>query len=202
MIKLIMFDFDGVIDNNYELSFELNEKKFTCLTREEHKKIYEGNIHLEREKLKCRDTGFDFLKCLSNTRKIRKIKDEVKETLENLSEDYTLGIISSCYEYGIRDYLHTNEVEKLFSFLYGLETHKLKSYKFKKVLNDFNFKKEECIFITDTLGDILEANEVGISTIAVDFGYHERERLEKGNPIKIISRFKELIETVKDIKNC
>jgi len=199
MIKLIMFDFDGVIDNNYELSFELNEKKFTCLTREEHKKIYEGNIHLEREKLKCRDTGFDFLKCLSNTRKIRKIKDEVKETLENLSEDYTLGIISSCYEYGIRDYLHTNEVEKLFSFLYGLETHKLKSYKFKKVLNDFNFKKEECIFITDTLGDILEANEVGISTIAVDFGYHERERLEKGNPIKIISRFNELIKTIKNI---
>ena len=194
-----MFDFDGVIDNNYELSFELNEKKFTCLTREEHKKIYEGNIHLEREKLKCRDTGFDFLKCLSNTRKIRKIKDEVKETLENLSEDYTLGIISSCYEYGIRDYLHTNEVEKLFSFLYGLETHKLKSYKFKKVLNDFNFKKEECIFITDTLGDILEANEVGISTIAVDFGYHERERLEKGNPIKIISRFNELIKTIKNI---
>ena len=199
MIKLIMFDFDGVIDNNYELSFELNEKKFTCITREEHKKIYEGNIHLEREKLKCRDTGFDFLKCLSNTRKIRKIKDEVKETLENLSEDYTLGIISSCYEYGIRDYLHTNEVEKLFSFLYGLETHKLKSYKFKKVLNDFNFKKEECIFITDTLGDILEANEVGISTIAVDFGYHERERLEKGNPIKIISRFNELIKTIKNI---
>ena len=201
MIKLIMFDFDGVIDNNYELSFELNEKKFSSLTREEHKKIYEGNIHLEREKLKCRDTGFDFLKCLSNTRKTRKIKDEVRKTLENLSEDYTLGIISSCYEYGIRDYLQTNGVGNLFSFLYGLETHKLKSHKFKKVLNDFNFKKEECIFITDTLGDILEANKVGINTIAVDFGYHERERLEKGNPLKIISRFEELIEVIKSLES-
>lgn len=199
MIKLIMFDFDGVIDNNYELSFELNEKKFSSLTREEHKKIYEGNIHLEREKLKCRDTGFDFLECLSNTRKTRKIKDEVKETLKNLSENYTLGIISSCYEYGIKEYLETNKIEKLFSFLYGLETHKLKTYKFKKVLNDFNFKKEECIFITDTLGDILEANEIGINTIAVDFGYHGRERLEKGNPLKIISRFNELIDTIKNI---
>ena len=45
----------------------------------------------------------------------------------------------------------------------------------------------------------LEANEVGIGTIAVDFGYHERERLQKGNPLKIISRFEELIETVKNI---
>lgn len=64
---------------------------------------------------------------------------------------------------------------------------------------DFDFKKDECIFITDTLGDILEANEVGIGTIAVDFGYHERKRLEKGNPLKIISKFEELIETVKNL---
>ncbi len=51
MIKMIMFDFDGVIDDNYELNFELSGKKFVYLTREEHKKFYEGNIHIERERL-------------------------------------------------------------------------------------------------------------------------------------------------------
>jgi HAD superfamily hydrolase (TIGR01549 family) len=199
MIKLIMFDFDGVIDNNYELHFRLSEKKFNDITREEHKKLFEGNIHIERERLKHRDTGFDFLTHLSNTRRNQKIKEEVKKTLEMLSKNYTLGIVSSCYEYGIKDYLEGNQIRNLFSFMYGYETHKLKVHKFKKVLNDFDFKKEECIFITDTLGDILEANEVGINTIAVDFGYHERERLEKGNPVKIISSFNELIEAVKNI---
>jgi HAD superfamily hydrolase (TIGR01549 family) len=193
-----MFDFDGVIDNNYELSFELNGRKFTSLTREEHKKIYEGNIHIEREKLKCRDTGFDFLKCLSDTRKDRKIKEDTKKTLEKLSKSYNLGIISSCYEYGIRDYLQNNKINNLFSFMYGYETHKLKTHKFRKVLNDFKIKESECIFITDTLGDILEANEIGIPTIAVDFGYHERERLQKGNPMKIISKFEELIKIIKN----
>ena len=83
--------------------------------------------------------------------------------------------------------------------MYGLETHKLKTHKFRKVLDELNLKENECIFITDTLGDILEANEVGIPTIAVDFGYHERERLEKGNPLQIISNFEELIETIKKI---
>ena len=87
----------------------------------------------------------------------------------------------------------------MFSFLFGLETHKLKTHKFKKVLNEFNLKEDECIFVTDTLGDILEANEVGIKTIAVDFGYHERERLEKGNPMKIISEFNELVDIVNKI---
>ena len=199
MIKLIIFDFDGVIDNNYDLSFELNGKKFTDLTREEHKKIYEGNIHTEREKLKHRDTGFYFLRHLSNTRKTRKIKKETKNALQKLAQNYDLGIVSSCYEYGIKDYLEANEIKDLFSFLYGLETHKLKTHKFKKVLDELNLKENECIFITDTLGDILEANEIGIPTIAVDFGYHERERLDKGNPLDIVSSFEELVETIKNL---
>ncbi|MCX6751675.1 MAG: HAD-IA family hydrolase [Candidatus Nomurabacteria bacterium] len=199
MIKLIMFDFDGVIDNNYNLSFELCSKKFLNITVEEHKKQYDGNVHLEREKMKERDTGFDFLKCLSDGRKDRKIEEETKSTLVDLVKNFKLGVISSCHEYGIKDYLKNNGVDNLFSFVYGLETHKLKTFKFKKILNEFNLKENECIFITDTLGDILEANEVGIKTIAVDFGYHERERLQKGNPLKIISRFEELIETVKNL---
>ncbi len=196
-----MFDFDGVIDNNYGLNFELCSKKFLNMTVEEHKKQYDGNVHLEREKMKDRDTGFDFLKCLSDSRKDRKIEDETKNTLLKLAKDFELGIISSCHEYGIKDYLKNNQIEDLFSFVYGLETHKLKTYKFKKILDELGVKEDECIFITDTLGDILEANEVGIDTIAVDFGYHERERLQKGNPLKIISNFEELIETVKNIKN-
>jgi len=194
-----MFDFDGVIDNNYELHFDLSKKKFIDFTREEHKKQFEGNIHVEREKLKDRDTGFNLLKCLSDTRKTRKIEENTEKILKDLSKDYSLGIVSSCHEYGIKDYLKNNGIHDLFSFLYGFETHKLKTSKFKKVLEEFKLKKDECIFITDTLGDILEANEVGINTIAVDFGYHERERLEKGNPKKIISSFEELTEAIKNI---
>jgi HAD superfamily hydrolase (TIGR01549 family) len=171
------------------------------ITIEEHKKQYDGNVHLEREKLKDRDTGFDLLKCLSDSRKDRKIEEETKNTLVNLAKNFKLGVISSCHEYGIKDYLKNNGIDDLFSFIYGFETHKLKTFKFKKIIEDFDFKKEECIFITDTLGDILEANEVGISTIAVDFGYHERERLEKGNPLKIISKFEELIEVIKNKNN-
>ena len=45
MIKLIIFDFDGVIDNNYELHWELSEKKFTNFTREEHKKQFD-TLHM------------------------------------------------------------------------------------------------------------------------------------------------------------
>ena len=35
-----------------------------------------------------------------------------------------------------------------------------------------------------------------MKAIALENGYHERERLEKGNPWKIISSFEKLIETI------
>lgn len=48
-------------------------------------------------------------------------------------------------------------------------------------------------------GNIFEANKIGIKTIAVDFGVHEKERLKKGNPYKIVSNFDELFDEIKKI---
>ena len=40
---------------------------------------------------------------------------------------------------------------------------------------------------------------VGVKTIAVDFGFHERERLEKGNPFKIVSSFDEMLKVIENM---
>ena len=61
-----------------------------------------------------------------------------------------------------------------------------------ELLKKYGLKKEECIFITDILGDILEANLAGIKTFAVNFGFHDEEVLKKGSPAKIISSFAEI----------
>lgn len=198
-IRAIIFDFDGVIVNNYEQHYNLSEKKIINITREEHRKLFEGNIHVEREKLKHRDTGFDLMKVFSDSKKTDVIDNKIKEILESLSNNYLLGVITSGYEYGINNFLKNNDLSKTFSFVYGYETDKIKIHKFEKALKEFNLTKDECIFVTDTLGDILEANEVGIRTIAVDFGFHERERLQKGNPTWIVSSFRELYNIILNI---
>lgn len=41
MIKAIIFDFDGVIEDNYEEHFELSKKKIRDVTREEHRKLFQ-----------------------------------------------------------------------------------------------------------------------------------------------------------------
>ena len=64
--------------------------------------------------------------------------------------------------------------------------------KFNKFLRKYKISKEQCIFITDTLGDILESNKVGIPSIGVSWGYHNKETLKKGSPIFIADTIEEL----------
>lgn len=199
MIKVIIFDFDGVIVNEYLMHYELSKKQITNLTENEFKKLFEGNIHSEREKLKSRDTGFDIKHHFNEHKKTVLIEPEIRKSLKELSKDYILGIISSAKESGAIECIKNSQLEGVLSFVYGFETHKLKTEKFNLVLQKFNVSKNECIFVTDTLGDILEATKIGIRTVAVDYGYHNKKALMKGNPIKIISNLSELKDVVKNI---
>jgi len=85
-----------------------------------------------------------------------------------------------------------------FTEVLGVDFHKSKVEKFKYLFQKYDLKPEEILFVTDTLGDILEANKVHVRTIAVDFGFHDRERLEKGKPFKIISGFTEMLEVIRN----
>ena len=49
-------------------------------------------------------------------------------------------------------------------------------------------------FITDTLGDIKEANKVGIESIGITWGYQDKAKLQKGNPKKIVDTPTELLD--------
>lgn len=196
MIKVIICDFDGVIINEFQTHYELARKQITDLTEKEFKRLFEGNVHSEIEKLKNRDTGFDMKYYFNEHKKTVLIKPKIRSIIKKLSGKYILGIISSAKESGAIECIRNSGLGGIFSFVYGLETHKLKTEKFNLVLENFSVSKGECIFVTDTLGDVFEAKKVGIETIVVDYGYHERETLLKGKPLEIISNLSELSEVL------
>jgi phosphoglycolate phosphatase-like HAD superfamily hydrolase len=80
----------------------------------------------------------------------------------------------------------------------GNDVHASKVEKIRMVFSKYNTDAEHCVFVTDTLGDIREANVLNVKSIGVSWGFHEKERLEIGNPFKIIYKPGELLRVIND----
>ncbi|WKZ23867.1 MAG: HAD hydrolase-like protein [Candidatus Dojkabacteria bacterium] len=81
-----------------------------------------------------------------------------------------------------------------FGNILGVDVEKSKVIKLQSVQKLHH--NREMYFITDTLGDIREAEKVGIEAIAVTWGYHDKAMLEQGNPRAVVNSIEELAETV------
>jgi phosphoglycolate phosphatase len=101
----------------------------------------------------------------------------------------------------INTFLKKESIDGFFIDVLGADVHKSKVTKIKMLLDKYKVHPKDAVFITDTLGDVLEANECGVPSIAVTWGLHEKETLSKGNPAKIIENPLFLIEAVKEILN-
>ncbi|NCA94310.1 MAG: hypothetical protein EOM84_03970 [Sphingobacteriia bacterium] len=198
-MKAVIFDFDGVIHDTYEMAYQIDrEASGGNLTREQHRDFFNGNIFerviVDEEKEKIESEIFYRLQ--KEAFKYLKIDENIKNNLEKLAKNYVLFVISSNWEETLNDYFQNNNFTHIFKEILGAETHRSKVEKFKYLFEKYALVADDCIFVTDTLGDILEGNKVGVKTIAVDFGFHKRDRLEKGKPFKIVSSFDEITEII------
>lgn len=190
-LKVIIFDFDGVIHDTFELVQGLMaETVGDGLTKKEFRDLSDGNVH-DHDRISKKHIAQYFQK-QSVAYDYLNLEENIKGFLEDMNKHYSLFIISSNQETAIDAYFYNNNFTHIFEEVLGVETHTSKVEKFRQIFATYQFTADECVFVTDTLGDIREGNKVGVRTIAVDFGFHERKRLEKGNPFKIVSSFDEL----------
>ena len=82
----------------------------------------------------------------------------------------------------------------LFAAFLGPRAAFHKDKKIKMAMDEFGYGPEQTIFISDTAGDILEAKKAGVPTVAVTWGYHPIETLEKVKPDHIANNIEELKE--------
>ena len=191
-----MFDFDGVIHDTFDRVFAINQQIEPKLTVAEYLGYLDGNIYANMNITKEKSERFSKLQNETFTEMV--IKQEIKEELLQLQEQHSLFIVSSASETFLKRYCQDNKLDFFLEVL-GQDTHRSKVIKINWLLEKYGLKKEECIFVTDTLGDLKEANEVGMKAIAVDFGYHDRKRLEQGNPLSIVSEFSEIRQIVEKL---
>lgn len=199
MLKVVVFDFDGVIADTFKLNIEIareQKKKFTLKDFRDH---HNGNVW-EKPVIQYtkKDLKYGFAEYHSRLKGnlLFPLKDQIKE----LAKNYDLFIISSSPERSIEKFLQLVDISKYFEKVLGYYAHQSKVEKFKMIFGEYKLKPEECVFVTDSLGDLREGRKVGVSTVAVTWGYHGKSRLKKGKPSIMIHDFNDLTEAIEKIK--
>ncbi len=194
-----MFDFDGVLIDTLLACYTINAEIHENLSLEEYKSFFEGNIYSAKRyngEPKKSHPNFDEL-YKTRTREI-KIPESIKDILKFLSDKYILAIVSSTPTDSIKKILEKENCI-YFEDILGADVHTDKTLKIKMLLEKYNISPAETVFITDTIGDIREAEKCKVKSIAVTWGFQSKEVLVKANPEAIIEDPKDLIGAILDV---
>lgn len=198
--QVLLFDFDGVIVDTFEMNLTLSKEVGQRFTREEYKKLFEGNIYAELEnhhqrELTQEDNDRWFSRYSPRVLTLEPVPGIV-EALKELSSHYTLTVVSSTINSPIEEYLAKHDLMTHFDKVFGSDVDTSKVEKIKMIFKEFETDAESCVFITDTLGDMKEARTAGVDSVAVTWGFHERDTLEKGKPVSIVETPAALVSAV------
>ncbi|HYE59766.1 MAG TPA: hypothetical protein VEA18_01115 [Candidatus Kapabacteria bacterium] len=120
----------------------------------------------------------------------------IADAFTSIAKTYNQVIISSGLSASIAGYLCQHSLDHTVSHVLGADVAPSKADKVRMVFRDFHTGPCDCVFVTDTLGDVREVAALGVQVIAVTWGFHGRERLLLGQPYAIIDHPDELPETI------
>jgi phosphoglycolate phosphatase len=195
MKSLFLFDFDGVLVDSLDLYAEAVAR---CLerigtpivkNREDYLVLFDGNFY---ESMMAR--GVDLTAFGQAAQEIlpRIDYDAMKPfaglipVLEALQKEHSLAVISSNGYRTIRAMLVRFGFAPYFMEIFGSDFLFSKKEKIDHALEKYGIPKEKAFYIGDTAGDIVEARAAGVRSVAVTWGWHDRERLVAVHPDFVI----------------
>lgn len=198
MTNLILFDFDGVIVDSFEACMQINQLNDPALTPEQYRTMFEGNVYAYLAKNGPKDTPDtpDYWDRYGALLHELDLVPGMEDVIKKLAEDNVLAIVSSSFESVIVSYLEARGLTECFAEIYGKETHYSKVEKLGRLLKEYECAAADALFITDTLGDLREAEEVGIPCIGVAWGFHATDRLEQGKSLGIVHTPEQLVAAI------
>lgn len=196
MIKkpVLLFDFDGVIVASFAISHQSsNEVGEAPTDLATYRTFFHGNIfehpdvanQNQREDKKISEDHPFYQRYVPRLMTLSPV-EEMHHMIPTFAEDFTLFIITSTPTISVARFLEQHGLAKHFEKILGADVHTNKSHKIKMIFDEYSLAADDCLFITDTLGDVREAAKVGVQSVGVLWGFHEREDLQKGEPYAII----------------
>jgi phosphoglycolate phosphatase len=192
-MKTIIFDFDGTLGDSFEVGIEiahnltgippLGKKEMARLRRLPLLKVVrELGIPLRRLPrlvLQARQ------QLHARMHEIHPF-DGMPASLAALHEQgYRLLIMSSNSEQNIRVFLRTNHIEQYFSSVYGNVGLFDKAAALRKVIRRNKIARGACFYVGDEVRDVAAAKKVGVSAVAVGWGYQDPKALAECQPFAL-----------------
>lgn len=173
---------DGVLFDSLPIARKYFINKHPGVTEEMYDEMFKGNYHEESAKyehLKLSEVEEKKLKdqiSYSEAKSKAPMFDGMKELLEELyNKGYFLVLNTNAFAKNTLPLLQKAGIENLFNLIATAELSKSKVEKFKQIKKRYKADKKNVLFITDSIGDVVEANVADIPTIAVTWGIHNRD---------------------------
>ena len=195
----LIFDYDGVIVDSLDLFMgyfieACNKEGFPEIgSKTVFLSLFDGNMF---EKMKQKGMKRQHILNIMYFMKDELLKNQEKlhvfpgisQTLKILSINHPLYIIRSNESKVVDQFLELQKIQ-FFKDIYGSDKEPSKVKKIERIKKD----NDTVFYIGDTAGDIIEGKQAGVQTIAVTWGWHDKEKLRQSSPDHIISQPSDLL---------
>lgn len=189
--NVMIFDYDGVLIDSFDIFmknfiYACKKEGFTDINSKEHfLKIFDGNMYetmfnmgMNKEQI-LRIVYYMRDKLLEKQDEIS-FFPEIKETIEKLSENNVLVVVTSNDTKVVKEFLKSRNVF-CFDEIIGSDEEPSKIAKINKVKKKYS-DVNNFFYIGDTIGDIFEGKKADVKTVAVSWGWHSKDKLMNVNP--------------------
>ncbi len=112
--------------------------------------------------------------------------------IRSLSKNHIVTVLTANTEQGVSRFLEINGLSEYVAAVLGSGTPGAKSDKTKALMKRFSMDRDQVYLIGDTISDIREAKRAGVKSIAVTWGFQDKNRLLKEQPDFMVNRPQEI----------
>ncbi len=196
MSQAILFDFDGVIVDSYDATYKIMHHEDPGLTSDTYKQWFNGNSTKTVKSTLSAAAVKDFFKRYLKQAATLPLVPGMLELIKQQAEEKQLFIVSATDARSIHAFLDEAGLSKCFTEVYGYESGANKTEKILEIRQVYNLGEQDCLFITDTVGDIREGLAAGVATVGVSWGYHTCDELSAAGPINVVHSPAELAREI------
>jgi phosphoglycolate phosphatase len=192
--KLLLFDFDGVLVDSLPVYARAIQWTLAYIgmpivqNETEYLELFDENFYASLEQ-----RGVDMA---AFTRGLEIYKQEIggdyygevkpypfmPPVLEALRRDHLLAVVSSNSSDAIERIFDRIAYKNCFAAILGADFAFSKRDKICFALERFRTSPRDAFYIGDTVGDIKEGRLAGVTTVAVTWGWHSKEKLQAAGP--------------------